>query len=153
MTIQGKQVNFEVEQVNTVYGLLNANMGKFHAKACKSGTWMANILCPRKVVPSKTTKRDILINDVKVKARLWLNIICSRVSPCTYMAIITNIRARMGACLLIGIALNIGEIVILELLYFKNHGARLDTEDEAPVYWSADDAASGDVESSGEDSS
>ncbi|KAF3624962.1 hypothetical protein FXO38_29990 [Capsicum annuum] len=88
MIIWGKRVNFGAKQVNIVYGLLDANMGKFTARACEPRTWMANILCTGKVVSWSITKRDILIKDFTAKARLWLNIVYSRVLPCTHMNIV-----------------------------------------------------------------
>lgn len=47
----GNQVNFRADKVNAVYGLFNADMGKFHAKECDSGTWMADVLFLEKAIP------------------------------------------------------------------------------------------------------
>lgn len=121
MTIRERQVNFRIEQINEVYGLPNANMEQFHAKACTLGTWMGDILCAGKKVPWATTKRDILMNHFTAEARLWLNINCSRVSPCTHMTIVTNMQARTVAYLLSSISLNMGEIMYSEWRYFRNH--------------------------------
>ncbi|KAF3676478.1 hypothetical protein FXO38_04263 [Capsicum annuum] len=82
---------------------------------------MVDILCPGKAVPWASTRPDILLKDFKAEARLWLNIIYSRVSPCTHITIVTNIRARMVACILSGISLTAGEISLFEWRYFKNH--------------------------------
>lgn len=43
--IQGKGVNFRVEEINDIYGLPNANMDKFEEKGCKLGSWMEKRLC------------------------------------------------------------------------------------------------------------
>ncbi|KAF3645625.1 hypothetical protein FXO38_19562 [Capsicum annuum] len=116
---------YSLKGVNTVYGLPNANIGQFHTKGCELGSWMASILCPRKIVPWATTKRDIPLNDFKAEARLWLSIICIRVSPCTYMTIVTEDQARMVACILSGISLNVGELVSSEWQYFQTHRGTL----------------------------
>lgn len=83
---------------------------------------MTDILCPRKEVPWATTKRDILMKDFKVEARLCLNIIYSRVSPSTQITIFIDIHARIVACILYGIAQNMDEIALFEWQYFKNYG-------------------------------
>lgn len=75
MTIQGKKVNFRVERINKVDGLKNADMGQFQAIRSKKGTWMENILRLGKEVLWAIIKRDMLINDFTIKARLWINII------------------------------------------------------------------------------
>lgn len=89
---------------------------------CKAGIWMKNILCPIKAVPQSITKRDILMNDLTTEARLWPNIIYSRISPCTYMTIVKDLQARVVAYILSGIPFNMGEIVLSKWRYFKNHG-------------------------------
>lgn len=68
ITIQGRQVNFGIEQINAVYGLLNANMEQFHIKEYEQGTWMANILCLGKQVP--WAKKYILKSDFTSESRL-----------------------------------------------------------------------------------
>ncbi|KAF3642805.1 hypothetical protein FXO38_20914 [Capsicum annuum] len=95
MTIREKKVNFGTEWINKVYGLPNADIEQFYEKSCEPEIWMAYILCPGKEVPWATTKRDILMNDFTAEARLWMNIICSRVLPCTHMNIIKDMRDRM----------------------------------------------------------
>lgn len=83
--IHEKEVKFGVEQINDIYDLLNPNMGEFEAKICEPKSWMVEKLCPKKKVSWAPINRNILINDFTVEARVWLNIICSRVSPCTHM--------------------------------------------------------------------
>lgn len=51
MNICSKKENFRAEQINAIYDLPNADMGKIHAKGYKTGTWMADILYPRKKCP------------------------------------------------------------------------------------------------------
>lgn len=58
---------------------------------------MADVLCAGKVVPWATTKRDIQLNVANT--RLWLNIICSRVSHYIHMTIVIDARALMVACI------------------------------------------------------
>ncbi|KAF3629780.1 hypothetical protein FXO37_28763 [Capsicum annuum] len=125
MTIWGKKVNFRAEPINEVYGLPNTDIKLFQEKGYELGTWMEHILYLGKEVHWAITKKDILLNDFTAEARLWMNIICSRVSACTYMTMITDMRARMVACILSSISLNMGEILILEWRYFKNRGGTL----------------------------
>ncbi|KAF3613548.1 hypothetical protein FXO37_36338 [Capsicum annuum] len=54
--------------------------------------------------------QKIPLNDFNIEVRLWFNIICSRVSPCTHMAIVTDARAQMVVCILSIIGVNLGEI-------------------------------------------
>lgn len=62
------------------------------------------------------------MNYFKADARLWMNIIYSRVTPCTYMTIVIDTRARIVACFLLRIAINIREIMISKWRYFKKYG-------------------------------
>ncbi|KAF3635074.1 hypothetical protein FXO37_26173 [Capsicum annuum] len=177
MTIKGRQVNFETEQINEVYGILDADMKQFHAKACDPGTWMADILCVGKEVPYATTKKDILMNDFTAEARLWLNIIYSRVSPCTHMTIFIDILERAYLALAEAhrdLSDSHKKIVKREKKRYKffkklwkkvkgifkvlkpNHrlpSPRLNCENESPANWSADDVDGDGAESAGEDSS
>lgn len=91
MMIWVKQVNFKIEQISEVYGLPNDDIKQFHAKPYETGSRIANILSLGKEVPLSTTKRDILMNDLTTEAMLWLNIIYSRLSPCTHITIIKDI--------------------------------------------------------------
>lgn len=69
-------------------------------------------MCLGKEVPWATSKRAIFINDFSAEARLWLAIICRIVFPCTHMTAIIDLCAWMVACILSGIHLNIGKIVL-----------------------------------------
>lgn len=100
----------------------NVDIREFDAKTYEAGSWMDIILCPKKEVPWPTTKCDILMKDFKAKSMLWLNIIYSRLSPCTHIAVVTDMRARMVACILSGISMNVDEIALSERWHFKNHG-------------------------------
>lgn len=65
------------------------------------------------------TKRGISINDYKVKAQIWLTIICIRVSLCTHMAAISKMQAQMVSCILDNIHLDIGKFFITNIKFFK----------------------------------
>lgn len=116
MTIQGKKVNFRDERVKAEYRLPNANMGQFHVKGWDPGSWMVDILCLGKTVPWAIIKIDIPVNDFKAAGRIWLNIIYSRVFPCTQLTIVTDAQAYVMACIMSYIALNVGDIMSLEWL-------------------------------------
>ena len=95
--IQGKMVDFGVDQINDIYGLLNANINEFKEKGCEPESWLADRLCLEKEVSSMATKRNISMKDFTVEAWIWLNIIYIRVSPCTHIAIVIYLRAWMVA--------------------------------------------------------
>lgn len=61
------------------------------------------------------------MKDFKVEVGLWLNIIYSRVSPCTHMTNIMDLRVRIVACILFGIPLNVGEIILSEWSFHQTH--------------------------------
>lgn len=119
MIIRGKTVHFDTEQVNDVYVLQHAYLADFQSKGCKMGTWIAGILCSIREVSWAITKRGISMHDLTTEARIWLNIICSRVSPCTYMTFVTELCTCMVSCLISGIALNVGQIVLEEWRHYK----------------------------------
>lgn len=79
MKIFDKLIHFTAKKINVVYKLPNADIREFYAKSYQSGTWLTDILCPGRKVPWSMTKQDILMKDFKAKARLWMNIIFSRV--------------------------------------------------------------------------
>lgn len=91
MKIQGKDVHFGIERVNKVYMLPDLDKADFQVKGCEPRTWMDCILYPGKEVSQAATKRGISMYDFTIEARNWLNIICSRVSPCTHMTSVTNL--------------------------------------------------------------
>lgn len=114
-------MQFEVEQINDIYGLPNVEMVDFEEKICDSGIWMAERLYPGKEVPWAATKRGISINDFTVEARIWLNIICSQIFPCTHLTVVTDLCSHMVACILDDISLNIGQLIISDMKFYKNH--------------------------------
>lgn len=84
---------FRAEQINDFYRILGERMSQFKVKKCEPGSWMAEKLCPSREFPWVATRRGISMNDFTEVARQLLNIICSRVSPCTHMNSILDIRA------------------------------------------------------------
>lgn len=65
------------------------------------------------------------MNNLTNEARIWLNIIYSRVSLFTHMTTVTDMQARMVASILSGISPNMKEIMISELSHFRNHEGTL----------------------------
>lgn len=68
------------------------------------------------------TTRGISMNNFNGKACIWINIICSRISPCTHPTIIINLRTSMVSCKLDNILLIVGLLVIFDMNLFRNHG-------------------------------
>lgn len=57
----------------------------------------------------------IMTSNFTTEARIQLNIICSRVSPSSNVTDVPSLQARMIACILDGILLNVGHYIIHEL--------------------------------------
>lgn len=62
------------------------------------------------------------MKDFKEEARILLNIICSRVSPCTHMTKVIDLRSRIVSCILFGIPLNVLDIILSEWSFYQTHG-------------------------------
>lgn len=60
------------------------------------------------------------MSDFTVEARIWLTIICSRVSPFINLTNITTMYALMVACLFDNIPLNVGRFVLMEIRHYRN---------------------------------
>lgn len=70
MRIRGKMVNFRVEQINRVYGLLHANRSLFSIKDCTMGSYLVLRVCSNINVPWETKKVGITSNELKIEARI-----------------------------------------------------------------------------------
>lgn len=53
---------------------------------------MAEKLCPSREVSWVVSKKGISMNNFEVEKSIYLDNICSRVSPCTYMTIVPDMR-------------------------------------------------------------
>lgn len=87
------------------------------------GSLLVERLYPKKVVSWATTKRNIFMNDITVEAIIWLKIICILVSPGIHMTIILDLQSRMVAYILYEIPLDIGQLMVSYMKFFKNHGS------------------------------
>lgn len=92
-------------------------MADFEAKGCKSGSWLADRLCPKREVSWAEVKRNIYMNDFIYNTRIWMTIICSWVSSYTHTTIVPNMQDRTVACILDGILLNVGQHVLSEVKF------------------------------------
>lgn len=106
--IRGKIVNFRVEAVYQIYHLQDHDMAPFCVKYCASGEWLVFKLCPGVDVPWAAEKRGITSKEFTAEAKIWLAIICSRISPASNIWNISTTRAQMIASILDGIQLNVG---------------------------------------------
>lgn len=125
LRIQEEEVYFGAEQINDIYGLRNDNMAQFEAKGCEPRTWLVEKLCPGIEVSWATTKMRILLHDFTFKAQIWLAIIYSRVSLCTNITYIPDMRGQKVACILENILLNVGRLVLSNIRHFKNRDGSL----------------------------
>lgn len=75
--------------------LQEVDMADFQEKGYDLGTLMDSILCPNKEVSWAVTKRGISMYDFPIETRIWLNIIYSRVSPCTHWTYVKELLTLM----------------------------------------------------------
>lgn len=97
-------------------------MDDFEAKVCKSGSWMAESLCPGKEVSQAENKWGISMNYFTVEAHIWLNIICNRISPCNHLTTFIDMRACIVSYILDNVSLNVSRLVISNIKFLRNHG-------------------------------
>lgn len=57
------------------------------------------------------------MNDFTAEDHIWMNIICSQISPCTQLTTLID----MHACILDIICFNAGHLVISDLKFYRNH--------------------------------
>lgn len=77
---------------------------------------------PQKKVSWVATKSNIHMNDFTVENWIWLNIVCSQVFPFIHITTVLDLRARIVACILDGIFLDVGQFVVSDIKLFKNQG-------------------------------
>lgn len=119
--ILGVNVHFGEEQINNLHGLLNVDMNDFEVKYYELGSWMTEKMCLGKEVSWAVTKKGISMNDFTAKARIWLNTIFGQIFPYTHITVVTNMCSCMVACKLDNIPLNVGRLVISDIIFYKNH--------------------------------
>ncbi|KAF3636612.1 hypothetical protein FXO38_24075 [Capsicum annuum] len=106
--IRGKHMYFRIKQIYDIYVLPNSNIGEFKEKGSEMRSWLAKRLCPKKEVSWMETKTNIYMNDLTFEARIFMNIKCRRVSPCTNMSSVLDLRAWMVVYILDDIPLDVG---------------------------------------------
>lgn len=119
MRIRGKMVHFEAEAVNNIYHLPDHDMDPFRKKDHLPGEWLASQFCPGVDVPWAVDRKGITSKEFTVEAKIWLAIICSRVSLVSNVWNVPILRALMVACILNGTPLNVGEIFVNELKEYR----------------------------------
>lgn len=115
-------MEFGLEKINDIYELPNTNMEEFEVKVCEPGSCMEKRICLVKEVPWASTKINISMNDFTSEAWVWLTILFIQVSPFTRKITILDLQVRMVFCILDGINLNIGRLVISDISFYRNYG-------------------------------
>lgn len=78
-------------------------------------------LCTSREVSWTVSKKGVSVNYFTAEVRICLHIIYSWVSPCTNMTTVPNMSSWMISCILDNIPLNVCQVVILIMMFFKTH--------------------------------
>lgn len=114
ITIRGKVVNYVSEVINRIYGPLDHDIKASTDRDCASGAWLASKLCPGNNVPWAIRKAKILCSNLTAGARIWISIVCNRISPSRNIRNIPMLLAQKMACVLDNVPLNIGQLIVNE---------------------------------------
>ncbi|KAH0743246.1 hypothetical protein KY290_031239 [Solanum tuberosum] len=109
VAIRGKVVNYGLEVINQVYGLLNYDikyLARLKAISRNNNPWAM-------------TKLGILCSYMTTEASTWMSIVCNSISPSVNIRTILMLQAQIVACVLDNVLVNIGHLIVNEFREFK----------------------------------